>query len=45
MTAQRYIPDDSKLYERCDLLVDRHKIMSRWMDYFCQLLNVQDVGY
>jgi hypothetical protein len=45
MTTRRYIPDDSKLYERVDLLVHRHGIMSRWMNYFCQLLNVQDVGY
>jgi hypothetical protein len=30
--------------EKGDLLVDPHKIVSRWMNYFCQLLNVQRVG-
>jgi hypothetical protein len=30
--------------ERGDLLVDPHKIVNRWMDEFCQLLNVQGVG-
>jgi hypothetical protein len=29
--------------EKGDLLADPHKIVSRWMDYFCQLLNVQQV--
>jgi hypothetical protein len=23
---------------------DPHKIVNRWMDYFCQLLNVQRLG-
>jgi hypothetical protein len=27
-----------------DILVDPHKIVNRWMNYFCQLLNVQWVG-
>jgi hypothetical protein len=27
--------------EKCDLLVDPHKIVNRWMNYFCQLLNIQ----
>jgi hypothetical protein len=27
--------------ERCDLLADPHKIVNRWKNYFCQLLNVQ----
>jgi hypothetical protein len=30
--------------EKGDLLVDPHKIVNRWMNYFCQLLNVQRVG-
>jgi hypothetical protein len=30
--------------ERGDLLADPHKIVNRWMNYFCQLLNVQWVG-
>jgi hypothetical protein len=30
--------------EKGDLLADPHKIVNRWMDYFCQLLNVQRVG-
>jgi hypothetical protein len=30
--------------EKCDLLVDPHKIVKKWMNYFCQLLNVQQVG-
>jgi hypothetical protein len=29
--------------EKGDLLVDPHKIVNRWMNYFCQLLNVQRV--
>jgi hypothetical protein len=29
--------------EKCDLLADPHKIVNRWMDYFCQVLNVQRV--
>jgi hypothetical protein len=27
--------------EKGDLLADPHKIVNRWMNYFCQLLNVQ----
>jgi hypothetical protein len=27
--------------ERGDLLVDPQKILARWKNYFCQLLNVQ----
>jgi hypothetical protein len=30
--------------ERGDLLGDPHKIVDRWMNYFCQLLNLQRVG-
>jgi hypothetical protein len=30
--------------ETGDLLADPHKIVNRWMNYFCQLLNVQWVG-
>jgi uncharacterized protein YPO0396 len=30
--------------ERADLLADPHKIVKKWMNYFCQLLNVQRVG-
>jgi hypothetical protein len=30
--------------ERGDLLVDPHKILKRWKNYFCQLLNVYGVG-
>jgi hypothetical protein len=29
---------------RVDLLVDPQKLVNRWMNYFCQLLNVQRVG-
>jgi hypothetical protein len=29
--------------EKVDLLADPHKIVKRWMNYFCQLLNVQRV--
>jgi hypothetical protein len=29
--------------ERSDILADPHKI-NRWMNYFCQLLNIQGVG-
>jgi hypothetical protein len=28
--------------ERGDLLVDPQKILTRWKNYFCQLLNVQN---
>jgi hypothetical protein len=31
-------------YERCNLLVDPQKILTRWKNYFCQLLNVQGPG-
>jgi hypothetical protein len=31
-------------YEKGDLLADPHKIVNRWMNYFCQLLNVQRGG-
>jgi hypothetical protein len=27
-----------------DILADPHKIVNRWMNYFCQILNVQRVG-
>jgi hypothetical protein len=27
-----------------DLLVDPYKILNRWKNYFCQLLNVDRVG-
>jgi hypothetical protein len=27
--------------EKVDLRADPHKIVNRWMNYFCQLLNVQ----
>jgi hypothetical protein len=30
--------------ERGDLLVDPHKKLNRWKNYFCQLLNVHGVG-
>jgi hypothetical protein len=30
--------------EEGDLLADPHKIVNRWMNYFCQLLNIQRVG-
>jgi hypothetical protein len=30
--------------EKGDLLTDPKKIVNRWMNYFCQLLNVQQVG-
>jgi hypothetical protein len=30
--------------EKGDSLADPHKIVNRWMNYFCQLLNVQWVG-
>jgi hypothetical protein len=30
--------------ERGDLLAGPHKILSRWKNYFCQLLNVHGVG-
>jgi hypothetical protein len=30
--------------EKGDLLADAHKIVNRWMEYFCELLNVQQVG-
>jgi hypothetical protein len=30
--------------EKGDLLVDPHKILNRWRECFCQLLNVQWVG-
>jgi hypothetical protein len=30
--------------EEGDLLADPHKIVNRWMNYFCQLQNVQRVG-
>jgi hypothetical protein len=31
--------------ERGDLLADPHKIMNRWKNYFCHLLNVRGWGY
>jgi hypothetical protein len=30
--------------ERGDLLADPHKILNRWKNYFCQLLNVRGAG-
>jgi hypothetical protein len=30
--------------EKGYLLADPHKIVNRWRDYFCQLVNVQQVG-
>jgi hypothetical protein len=30
--------------ERGDLLADRQKILNRWKNYFCELLNVHGVG-
>jgi hypothetical protein len=30
--------------ERGDLLADPQKILTRWKNYFCQLLNVQGPG-
>jgi hypothetical protein len=30
--------------EKCDLFADPYKMLNRWMNYFCQLLNVQRVG-
>jgi hypothetical protein len=30
--------------ERGDLLPDPHKILNRWKNYFCQLLNVHGAG-
>jgi hypothetical protein len=30
--------------ERGDLLADPHKILNRWKNYFCQLLNVHRAG-
>jgi hypothetical protein len=30
--------------ERGELLADSHKIVNRWMNYFCQLLSVQGSG-
>jgi hypothetical protein len=30
--------------ERGDLLTDPHKILNRWKNYFCQLLNVHGAG-
>jgi hypothetical protein len=30
--------------ERGDLLADPQKMLTRWKNYFCQLLNVQDPG-
>jgi hypothetical protein len=31
-------------YERGDLLADPHKILNRWKNYFCQLLNEHRLG-
>jgi hypothetical protein len=30
--------------EKGDLLADPHKILNRWRNYFCQLLNVHGAG-
>jgi hypothetical protein len=35
---------DERGEERSSLLVDFHKILNRWKNYFCQLLNVHGVG-
>jgi hypothetical protein len=35
-----YLVKDEKGY----LLVDPHKILNRWKNYFCQLLNVHGAG-
>jgi hypothetical protein len=31
-------------HKRGDLLADHHKILNRWKNYFCQLLNVHGAG-
>jgi hypothetical protein len=41
--TRQYNPENSSEHEKCDLLSDPDKIMNKWMDYFCQLLNVQQV--
>jgi hypothetical protein len=30
--------------DRGDILADPHRILNKWKNYFCQLLNVQEVG-
>jgi hypothetical protein len=30
--------------ERCDLLADPNKILNRWKNYFCELLNLHGAG-
>jgi hypothetical protein len=35
---------DSEKDERVDLFAEPHKILSRWKNYFCQLLNVHGAG-
>jgi hypothetical protein len=35
---------NSVMDERGDLLADPHKILNRWKNYFCQLLNAHGVG-
>jgi hypothetical protein len=30
--------------ERGDLVADPHKILNRWKNYFCQLLNIHGAG-
>jgi hypothetical protein len=30
--------------DKCELLADPHKIVNMWMNFFCQLLNIQRVG-
>jgi hypothetical protein len=31
-------------YERGDLHADAHKILNRWKNYFCELLNIHGAG-
>jgi hypothetical protein len=43
-TAQMNLRTNFKNNETGDLLVDPHKILNRWKNYFCQLLNVHGAG-
>jgi hypothetical protein len=36
-----YQPRNNLVDKRSDLLADPQKILTRWKNYFCQLLNVQ----
>jgi hypothetical protein len=40
----QWVPWEGVKDEKVDLLADPHKIVNKWMNYFCQLLNVQWVG-